>query len=45
MNDFLKEMEVNVSRSMDSHQEVYPIPAEQIEIVGDESILWQNPEY
>ena len=45
MNDYLADMEVNVQRSMDSHQELYPIPAEQIEIVGDENILWQNPGY
>ncbi len=45
MNDFLADMEVNVSRSMSANQELYPIPAEQIEIIGDETILSQNPGY
>lgn len=45
MNEFLADMEINVQRSMDSHQEIFPIPDQQIEIIGDETILWQNPEY
>jgi len=45
MSPFLADMEVNVSRSMQSYQEIYPIPAEQIDVVGDESVLWQNPGY
>lgn len=30
---------------IDSHNLVMPIPNDQIEVVGDKSILWQNPGY
>jgi hypothetical protein len=31
--------------TIDSHNLIMPIPNAQIEIVGDDSILWQNPGY
>ena len=33
----------NLGYSLDSHNLIFPIPHDQIEIVNDESILWQNP--
>ena len=45
MNSFLADMEVNVPHEMKSYQNLYPIPAEQIEIIGDETVLSQNPGY
>ena len=29
--------------SLDDHNLLFPIPQDQIEIVNDKSILWQNP--
>ncbi len=37
--DFFKER----GYSIDSHELILPIPQDQIEIVNDNSILWQNP--
>ena len=37
--DFFK----NLGYSVDSHNLLFPIPQDQIEIVNDKSILWQNP--
>ena len=33
----------NLGYSLDSHNLLFPIPHDQIEIVNDSSILWQNP--
>lgn len=33
----------NLGYSLDSHNLLFPIPQDQIEIVNDDSILWQNP--
>lgn len=33
----------NLGYSLDSHNLLFPIPQDQIEIVNDKSILWQNP--
>ena len=37
--DFFKER----GYTIDSHELILPIPQDQIEIVNDNSILWQNP--
>ena len=31
--------------TIDAHQLIFPIPQDQIQIVNDKSILWQNPGY
>ena len=31
--------------TIDSHNLVMPIPNDQIEVVGDNSLMWQNPGY
>ncbi|MGM9737485.1 MAG: RagB/SusD family nutrient uptake outer membrane protein [Candidatus Cryptobacteroides sp.] len=31
--------------TLDAHQLIFPIPQDQIQIVNDKSILWQNPGY
>jgi len=37
--DYFREM----AYSLDSHNLIFPIPQNQIEIVNNPSILWQNP--
>lgn len=35
----------NLGYTVDAHQLIFPIPQDQIQIVNDKSILWQNPGY
>lgn len=35
----------NLGYTIDNHNLVMPIPNDQIEVVGDNSVMWQNPGY
>ncbi|MEL7588239.1 MAG: RagB/SusD family nutrient uptake outer membrane protein [Prolixibacteraceae bacterium] len=46
MNEFLALPSEGGGRySMKDHQKIFPIPNEELSRYGDETIMWQNPEY
>ncbi|MEQ8422614.1 MAG: RagB/SusD family nutrient uptake outer membrane protein, partial [Arenibacter algicola] len=44
INAFLEvELPTEAAARMSEKHNLFPIPSQQIEIIGDESVLWQNP--
>ncbi len=45
MNEYLGKQYPNFNYKMESYHVLFPIPHQEIENIGDESVLWQNPGY
>jgi len=45
MNEYLKKQYPDFDYKMESHHVLFPIPYQELENIGDESVLWQNPGY
>jgi starch-binding outer membrane protein, SusD/RagB family len=45
INDYLGEQYPDFNYKMESYHVLFPIPHQEIENIGDEYVLWQNPGY